>query len=133
MDELNLASRFGPDDEEDQRPNRRKKKPRFRTGVGMEKPVEAVDEVEDDIGGIEMEPGEERSPAEMPPMGDLGEDIGPMLPDEEEPEEDAAFEDLVSRMEGESASAGRAKKRRVLAKKAKPGNDSLRAEFADRL
>ena len=117
MDELNLAARFGRDDENDQRPNRRKRPLRLRTGVGMEKPEEPVDSVEDDIGGVETEPGE-RSPAEK---------IGPMP----EPEEDEAFEDLVSRLEGESASAGRARKRR--AKAAKPGNDSLRAELADRM
>ncbi|MBP5272213.1 MAG: hypothetical protein ILO43_04520 [Clostridia bacterium] len=124
MDEFNLASRFAQDDEEDQRPNRRRKKPRFRTGVGMEKPVEETD-ILDDIGGIETEPGE-KSPAEIPPMDELG---------EEEPEEgeDEAFDALVSRLEGESASSGRAKKRRALVKKAKPGNDSLRKEFADRM
>ena len=84
MDEFNLSSRFAQDDEEDQRPNRRKKKPRFRTGVGMEKPAE--EDILDDIGGIETEPGE-KSPAEMPPMDELG---------EEEPEEDEAFDALVS-------------------------------------
>lgn len=119
MDEFNLSSRFAQDDEEDQRPNRRKKKPRFRTGVGMEKPVEETD-ILDDIGGIETEPGE-KSPAEMPPMDELG---------EEEPEDDEAFDALVSRLEGESASAGRARKRRAAKK---PGNDSLRKEFADRM
>ena len=112
MDELNLASRFARDEEEDQRPNR-KRRPRFHTGVGMEKP-EPIDSVEDDAGGVETEPGE-RSPAEI------------------RPEEDEAFENLVSRMEGASASAGRARKLRAAAKNRKPGNDSLRAEFADRM
>ena len=124
MDEFNLASRFAQDDEEDQRPNRRKRKPRFRTGVGMEKPVEAPEE--------ESVPAEEGESMDMPgPVGDLGgapELVGPELPEEGE---DEAFDALVSRLEGESASAGRAKKRRAAMKK--PGNDSLRAEFADRM
>lgn len=120
MDELNLAARFGRDDENDQRPNRRKRPLRLHTGVGMEKPEEPVDSVEDDIGGVETEPGE-RSPAEKTPRPEL----------EPEEGEDEAFADLVSRLEGESASEGRARKRR--AKPVKPGNDSLRAEFADRM
>jgi hypothetical protein len=123
MDELNLASHFAGDDEEDQRPNRRKRKPRFHTGVGMEKPVEEAD-ILDDIGGVEADPGE-HSPAEIP----AGEpDLMP-APDEEG--EDDAFEALVGRMEGESASAGRARKRRAMQRK--PGNDSLRKELADRM
>ena len=125
MDEFNFASRFAQDDEEDQRPNRRKKKPRFRTGVGMEKPVEIETPEE------EMELGEE-GPADLPPI-DAGVGLAPEPIDAPEEGEDEAFDALVSRLEGESASAGRAKKRRAVAKKAKPGNDSLRAEFADRM
>jgi hypothetical protein len=112
MEELNLASMFAKDDENDPRPNRKRKRPiRARTGVGMEKPEEpSIDSVEDDLG----EGGE---PAEL-------------APDEETPEEDEAFEALLSRMEGGSASEGRAAKKRKLPK---PGPDSLRAEFKDRM
>lgn len=127
MDEFNLASRFSQDDEEDQRPNRRKKKPRFRTGVGMEKPVEIETPEEEE----EMELGEE-VPTDLPPI-DAGVGLTPDPIDTPEEGEDEAFDALVSRLEGESASSGRAKKRRAQAKKAKPGNDSLRIEFADRM
>ena len=48
---------------------------------------------------------------------------------EEDMEEDEAFKELLSRMSGGSASEGRAKARRRM----RAGNDSLRAELADRM
>lgn len=114
MDEFNLASRFGREEDERPMPSRGKLKRRFRPGVGMEKPTEVM-EPEDEAplrrDGLEALEGEEL------------EDMGEM-------EEDEAFMDLVSRMAGGSASEKRARERRR--NKRRPGNDSLRAEFADR-
>ena len=112
MDELNLglASRF---DEEDPRPNHaisRKKQRRFRRGVGMEKPLPDYE-------------GEEEAP-EMEDLADIDEA-------EAEIEEDDAFKDLVRRMAGGSASEGR--DRELPRRKRRFGNDSLRAEFEDRM
>jgi hypothetical protein len=114
MDELNLAAMFAKDDENDRRPNHRKH--RFRPGVGMEKPTE-----------VEDIPPEE--PIEEP-EDDVEDEMGPGVDELPEEGEDEAFDDLVSRMAGASASEKRAAERRR--KSRKPGNDSLRAEFADR-
>jgi hypothetical protein len=117
MDEFNLADRFA---EDDQRPNHfpvKRKKRRFVPGTGMQKPFDTEDETEHEIHHL----GEEEDMEDMEEFGG---------PEEEEPEEDDAFRDLVGRLAGASASEGRAAKRRKM--RAKPGNDSLRAEFADR-
>lgn len=116
-EEMNLASKLGG-------PRGKLKRLRKgKTGVGMEKPVD-IDIPEED----EEMPDMPMSDMPMPEREEL-EDVGEGI--EGNMEEDEAFLDLVNRMEGESASAGRARKRRDAMRK--PGNDSLRAEFADRL
>jgi len=113
-EEMNLASKFGG-------PRGKLKRLRKgKTGVGMEKPVD-----------IDIPEEEAEAELELPVLEDEAElaDIDAGI--EGDMEEDEAFLDLLNRMEGESASAGRARKRREAMRK--PGNDSLRAEFADRL
>lgn len=116
MDEFNLADRFA---EDDQRPNHfpmKRKKRRFVPGTGMEKPFDTEDATEREVRDL----GDEENMEDMEEFGE-----------EEAPEEDEAFRELVNRMSGGSASEGRAKKRRQMMRR--PGNDSLRAEFADRM
>lgn len=107
MDEFNLASRFAKDEDEEPRRGRGKLK-RFRpgkTGVGMEKPADLdVPEDEKDMPEEDLDiPKKKPFPDEEPDM-----------------EEDDAFRDLVDRMEGESASAGRASARRAKLKGRRP-------------
>ena len=127
MDELNLADRFAKKDDERPVPSRGKLKRlrRGKTGVGMEKPQD-IDLPED----REM-PGDEDMPEEdvEAPRSEMKNLIGE-AEDMADIDEDEAFTDLVDRMEGGSASAGRARAKRRAMKK--PGNDGLRAEFADR-
>lgn len=109
MDELNLAARFGGGEDERMPLPMRKRKRKTIPGTGMEKPTVIDDE-------------------------DMGDKMDLDLDLEEEPEEEGgAFADLVERMQGASASAGRAaEKRKKMKGKSRPGNDSLRAEFRDR-
>ena len=103
MDELNLAARFGGDEDERMPFPARKRKRKTIPGTGMEKPtVRFEDEDEDENGeGVELD-----------------------LEEEEEPEEDGAFADLVDRMRGASASAGRANERRKKLKGKLPARPS---------
>ena len=87
MDELNLGARFGGPEERMPMPMRKRKR-RMIPGVGMEKPSEVFED-EEGPDGLEA----------------LDEDLGEL-------EEDDAFKDLVDRMAGASASAGRAAKKR---------------------
>lgn len=109
MDEFNLASRFAKDEDEEPRRGRGKLK-RFRpgkTGVGMEKPADLdIPEDEEDL------PEEDLDTPEKKPFPDEEPDL--------DMEEDDAFRDLVDRMEGESASAGRASARRAKLKGRRP-------------
>ena len=111
MDEFNLASRFAS--EEDERPmrgrGRVKRLRKGRTGVGMEKPEDVI--IPEDEEMPELPLGDEE---ENMPLPDFGEGPEPDI------EEDAAFEDLVDRMEGGSASAGRAAARRDKLKGRRP-------------
>ena len=109
MDEFNLTDRFSGEMNE-RMPMPRKKKRKTIPGTGMEKPKVRFED-EEEMG-----------------FGPLAEG----LEDEEDIEESPNFEDLVSRLEGESASAGRARAKRKAKAKSRFGNDSLRAEFADR-
>jgi len=92
MDEFNLASRFAEDEDEAPRRGRGKIKRLRKRGVGLEKPED-------------VEIPEEEMDEELPdlPMGGGF----PGIELEEDMEEDEAFDDLVSRLEGSSASAGR--------------------------
>lgn len=109
MDELNLAARFGGDEDERMPFPARKRKRKTIPGTGMEKPTIRFEDEDENGEGVELD-----------------------LDEEEEPEEDGAFADLVDRMRGASASAGRANERRKKSKLPRRGNDSLRAEFEDR-
>lgn len=105
-EEMNLASKFGG-------PRGKLKRLRKgKTGVGMEKPTDIEIPEEDE------EMPEELSGREMPPL-DLGAFGGP-APEDEELENDEAFRDLVDRMEGGSASMGRANARRAKLKGRRP-------------
>ena len=115
MDELNLADRFGG--KEDERPMPRKKKRRTIPGTGMEKPTVRFED-EDEMG-----------------FGPLAEGL-----DDEEEDEDGLdeegnpFDAILKDMQGESASAKRAreKRKKMKANPRRFGDDSLRAEFAAR-
>ena len=126
MDEFNLASRFAK--EEDEEPSRgRGKLKRLRpgrTGVGMEKPAShgkvvgegsvGVEKTEIAADDMNVRPGvDEESEIDSPRR------TGTQIP-EADMEEDDAFLDLVDRMEGESASAGRASARRAKLKGRRP-------------
>jgi len=87
MDELNLAARFGGGDERMPMPMRKRKRKTI-PGTGMEKPT-VIDEDEDMGEGLDLD-----------------------LEEEEPEEEGGAFADLVERMQGASASAGRAAEKR---------------------
>ena len=99
-EEMNLASRIGG-------PKGKLKRIR-KKGVGMEKPTD-----------VEI-PEEEEAPDRegLPPL-DL-EAFGGPAPEDEEMEEDETFRDLVDRMEGGSASMGRANARRAKLKGRRP-------------
>ena len=86
MDEFNLAARFDEDEEPRRSRGKLKRLRPGKTGVGMEKPTDI------DI------------PEDLPEK----DEEGPGLDIDVEMEDDDAFQDLVSRMEGQSASAGRA-------------------------
>lgn len=141
MDEFNLASRFARD--EDEAPKRgRIKRLRGRTGVGMEKPA-AHDRLIGE-GEADVKRGERFNPAEyggedsVAPEGaddsiplPIGEDeeghqmfgsrtTRPLAPREDIDEDDEAFRDLVDRMEGGSASSGRAAAKRAKMKGKRP-------------
>lgn len=110
MDELNLASRLAGGEDERPAPRGRGKLKRIRKkGVGMEKPTD-----------VEIPEEEEETPDRegLPPL-DL-EAFGGPAPEDEEMEEDETFRDLVDRMEGGSASMGRANARRAKLKGRRP-------------
>ena len=118
MDEFNLASLFAGDDENDARPNRKKKPIRGRTGVGMEKPASVMHPRQDGEGEVDVEKDEDAGrgfdgPIERPEgeEPDFDEITG-----REPEEEDEAFKSLLDRMTGGSASEGRAAKKRKLSK-----------------
>lgn len=110
MDEFNLASRFASEEDEPPRRSRGKLKRlrRGRTGVGLEKPED-----------LPLEPGEEKEDL-GPELGDEGPAFDSEVSDVGADEEDDAFRDLLDRMEGESASAGRASARRAKLKGRRP-------------
>ena len=110
MDEFNLASRFSS--EEDERPVRGRGKIRRlrKRGVGLEKPEDV--EVPEDEEDMDLPEGED-----MPDLPIGGPEEEPL---DEDIEEDANFLDLLDRMEGGSASAGRADARRRKLKGRRP-------------
>ena len=131
MDEFNLASRFANDEDEVPARGRGKiRRLRRKTGVGMEKPVdiEAPLSEDEELPGPEEKLGpdmDEEADLKLPNrrLGGAAEpalgfdSASDAIPPEEE---DEAFDDLVSRMEGGSASAGRAAAKRAKLKGRRP-------------
>ena len=140
MDEFNLASRFAPEEDEAPRRGRIKRLRPGKTGVGMEKPVghgkvigEGSADVERservnpaDFGGEDFIASEDSLDLDSVEVGEddeghpMFENRNRGVPHKDMPEEDDAFRDLVERMEGESASAGRASARRAKMKNRRP-------------